>query len=156
MAAAKQAPAVPRAAASAGSRATSRATHASRDPTSGDGAGESQPDAPPPPEYQPASLIPPDFENGVGRSLMTALRQSASWEDVPSEEDYNRSDEEDDEEERLRAEHRAQSCEAAGIDKGNLMACLQESASCLDIDVESDSEDERGAQEQDGGGSGAP
>ena len=26
---------------------------------------------------------------------------------------------------RLRAEHRAQSCEAAGIDKGNLMACLQ-------------------------------
>jgi hypothetical protein len=89
---------------------------------------------------------------------MTALRQSASWEDVPSDEDHNRSDEEEDEEERLRAEHRAQSCEAAGIDKGNLMACLQESASCLDVDVESDSEDERerAQQGQDGGGSGAP
>jgi hypothetical protein len=86
---------------------------------------------------------------------MTALRQSASWEDVPSEEDHNRSDEEDDEEERLRAEHRAQSCEAAGIDKGNLMACLQESASCLDVDVES-SEDEGGGPDPGGGAGGAP
>jgi hypothetical protein len=92
-------------------------------------------------------LVPPDVHiaMGTGLSLMTALRQSASWEDVPSEEDHNHSEVDDEEEaDRQRAAHRAQPCEAVGIDKNRLMNCLQESASVLDIVVDSDTdEDER-------------
>lgn len=93
----------------------------------------------------PGGLVPADFGEAMatpGLSLMTALRQSASWEDVPSDEDHNHSDDEEDEEDRMRAAHRAQPCEAAGIDKAQMMPCLMESASFLDVYVDSDTDEE--------------